>query len=172
MVNFVSLSWNNVPNFDSSCESFLLWITTFCCWFIRHNVSLDDDKHDVRLLLFFCNVAKVVVKVIAVIFVSLSTVLKLHILVNNFNEKYYFLIGRTIPKAMVDISDQEFACGITYTGVSRVRRLEDIVFKPMYSHNRFASVERFKAFKERVSSIVVLVIYYFITKKSILHTFK
>ena len=80
---------------------------------------------------------------------------------------YYFPkfpIGKTLGKCLVDISDQEFACGITYTGCSRVRRMEDIAFKPMYSHNRFVSVERFKAFKERVIIIIILIIIIIINK--------
>ena len=38
--------------------------------------------------------------------------------------------GDTLDKAIINLGIKEFACGITYTGISRVRSLKDLVFYP------------------------------------------
>jgi hypothetical protein len=42
----------------------------------------------------------------------------------------------TLDKVMINLSDKEFANGLTYTAVTRVRRLEDIAFQPFPNYER------------------------------------
>ena len=46
----------------------------------------------------------------------------------------------TLDRVVLNLGSKEFANGLTYTGVTRVRRLEDMVFRPFPSLNRFCSV--------------------------------
>ena len=57
--------------------------------------------------------------------------------------------GATLEKAIVNLGKKEFACGISYTGMSRVRALKDLIFyKLAPNHLRFKFMEN-KPFKEK-----------------------
>ena len=43
----------------------------------------------------------------------------------------------TLDYVILNLGSVEFANGLTYTAVTRVRRLEDMVFKPFPSLSRF-----------------------------------
>ena len=57
--------------------------------------------------------------------------------------------GMTLKSVIVDLSPREFAAGLTYVAPSRVRRIEDLYFDPMYNPARFYSMAKTKVFKER-----------------------
>ena len=46
------------------------------------------------------------------------------------------ILGMTLGKIILNIGNKEFANGLTYTGVTRVRRLIDIAFKPFPNYER------------------------------------
>ena len=54
--------------------------------------------------------------------------------------------GLTVDKAVIDIGETEFAAGLAYVGLSRARRLSDIILNPIYSGERFKSVSRTAAY--------------------------
>jgi ubiquitin C-terminal hydrolase len=49
--------------------------------------------------------------------------------------------GVTMPRIMINLGPREFACGLTYTAVSRVRSLTDLAFYPFPN---FARIDRLK----------------------------
>ena len=49
--------------------------------------------------------------------------------------------GVTMPRIMINLGPREFACGLTYTAVSRVRSLKDLAFYPFPN---FARIDRLK----------------------------
>ena len=75
----------------------------------------------------------------------------------------------TLDKIIINLSDKEFASGLTYTAVTRVRRAADMAFSPypdFYRYQlalklaasnmyvfffRFAKIFQSKAFKERIA---------------------
>ena len=61
-----------------------------------------------------------------------------------------FFTGMTLGKVIVNLSNREFATGLTYTAVSRVKRLTDIAFKPFPNYVRFSSIFTTSSFKERL----------------------
>ena len=54
--------------------------------------------------------------------------------------------GVTMNKAMLNLGDREFACGLTYTGVSRVRSLNDLAFYPFPNFSRIDRLKLHKSF--------------------------
>ena len=42
----------------------------------------------------------------------------------------------TLGKVIINLSQKEFANGLTYTAVTRVRRLSDLAFKPFPDYYR------------------------------------
>lgn len=54
--------------------------------------------------------------------------------------------GLTVDKAVIDIGETEFAAGLAYVGLSRARRLRDIILNPMYAKKRFNAVSRTAAY--------------------------
>ena len=59
----------------------------------------------------------------------------------------YIFSGQTLPRAILNIGPNEFACGLTYTGLSRVKRLQDLAFNPMPFVDRIAGIQKQKAFR-------------------------
>ena len=57
--------------------------------------------------------------------------------------------GHTLEKVIVDLGPKEFATGLAYVACSRVRRLEDLYFDPMYRQKRFTSFRGSNGFKQR-----------------------
>ncbi|XP_074596278.1 ATP-dependent DNA helicase Pif1-like [Brevipalpus obovatus] len=57
--------------------------------------------------------------------------------------------GLTLPKIKVDIGKQETAIGLTYVAMSRVRNLNDIIFVKSYNKDRYDSICKSKAHKDR-----------------------
>ena len=57
--------------------------------------------------------------------------------------------GMTLQSVIVDLGPREFAAGLTYVAPSRVRRMEDLYFDPMYNPPRFYSMAKTKVFAQR-----------------------
>ena len=59
--------------------------------------------------------------------------------------------GLTIPKAFIDIGPREFAAGLTYVALSRLRKLEDLILLMPYSLDRFTEkISKKTIVKERI----------------------
>jgi len=56
--------------------------------------------------------------------------------------------GLTLPKAKVDLGKKEFAAGLSFVAVSRVRALGDILFRP-FSFERLERIKLCKRLQER-----------------------
>jgi len=57
--------------------------------------------------------------------------------------------GMSMDKVIIDIGNREFACGLTYTAISRCRKIEDLAFYPFRNYERFWRVFGQKVFKMR-----------------------
>ena len=55
--------------------------------------------------------------------------------------------GQTIPLMLLDIGHREFASGLTYTALTRVKSLEHLCFAVMPSIQRIKNIFRTKSFK-------------------------
>ena len=62
--------------------------------------------------------------------------------------------GCTKNRIMINIGDREFACGLTYTAVSRVRSLKDLAFYPFPNFDRIARLRTHKNFVQLRKEIV------------------
>ena len=62
--------------------------------------------------------------------------------------------GVTMQRAMLNIGEREFACGLTYTGVSRVRSLTDLAFYPFPNFLRIARLRMHDKFIQLRKEIV------------------
>jgi hypothetical protein len=45
----------------------------------------------------------------------------------------------TLPRAVVDIAKKDFTPGLSYVAVSRVKKLDDLMFEESFDHERFKS---------------------------------
>ena len=43
----------------------------------------------------------------------------------------------SLGKVLINIGDREFATGLTYTALSRCRKIEELAFMPFYNYARF-----------------------------------
>ena len=57
--------------------------------------------------------------------------------------------GQSMDKVLIDIGKKEFACGLTYTAISRCRKIEDLAFLPFFNLPRFQRIKTAKVFKQR-----------------------
>src|SRR5687767_8766357 len=57
--------------------------------------------------------------------------------------------GQTLDKVVIDIGDQEFACGLTFVALSRTRKLSDAIILPK-SFKRFQNIKKNKNLNERL----------------------
>ena len=57
--------------------------------------------------------------------------------------------GLTLQKAIIDLGAREFAAGLSFVAVSRVRTLEDIIFKP-FNFERLQRIKESKRLQERL----------------------
>lgn len=48
--------------------------------------------------------------------------------------------GLTIDKMILDIGKRDFACGLSYVGITRVRSLEDLMFDPFFGYERLSKL--------------------------------
>jgi len=55
---------------------------------------------------------------------------------------FFFFQGQTLSKVLIDLGDVEFAAGLTYTALSRVRRLLDLVFYRMPEFRRIPNIKK------------------------------
>ena len=62
--------------------------------------------------------------------------------------------GCTMNRIMINIGDREFACGLTYTAVSRVRSLKDLAFYPFPNFDRIARLRTHNNFVQLRKEIV------------------
>ena len=56
----------------------------------------------------------------------------------------------TLELIVIDLGDVEFAAGLTYVVLSRVKRLIDLVFSVYYDKKRFDKISRSKAAKLKI----------------------
>ena len=59
----------------------------------------------------------------------------------------------TMDRAIVNAGEREFACGITYTAVSRVRNLQSLAFDPMSNFVRITNIFNSSSFKNMRTEI-------------------
>ena len=57
--------------------------------------------------------------------------------------------GMSLSKVIINIGNREFASGLTYTAISRCRKVEELFFLPYYNFVRFRSIRTSKIFKAR-----------------------
>ena len=58
--------------------------------------------------------------------------------------------GLTLPKAVIDLGKKEFAAGLSFVAISRVRSLNDILFKK-FTFSRLQCIKNCKRLKERIA---------------------
>ena len=58
--------------------------------------------------------------------------------------------GMTLELVILDVGDREFAVGLSYTGLSRVKRLQNIAFLPMPDFVRLSRFAKTPIFKKRL----------------------
>ena len=58
--------------------------------------------------------------------------------------------GMSLDKVIINIGNSEFANGLTYTAISRCRKIENLAFYPFENYRRFAVIFRKSIFKERL----------------------
>ena len=59
--------------------------------------------------------------------------------------------GLTLEYVVIDLGDYEFAAGLTYVGLSRVRRLMDLVFIRYCDKKRFDKIGKSKTYKLKIA---------------------
>lgn len=52
-------------------------------------------------------------------------------------------------QVIINLGKKEFACGLTYTALSRCKTLENMAFDPMPSLDRISGIKKHKLFKQR-----------------------
>ena len=57
----------------------------------------------------------------------------------------------TLEYVVIDLSAYEFAAELTYVGISRVRRLVDLVFISYYDKKRFDRIAKSKTYKLKIA---------------------
>ena len=58
--------------------------------------------------------------------------------------------GRTMDRVIINLGPTEFANGLTYTALSRCRKIEHLSFYPMKDFTRFSQIKRAQIFKDRL----------------------
>ena len=58
--------------------------------------------------------------------------------------------GASMDEAILNIGNKEFAAGLTYTAISRVRKFENVYFYPFKNYRRFKAIFQSKTFKTRI----------------------
>ena len=58
--------------------------------------------------------------------------------------------GQTLDKIILDIGDKEYASGLTYTALSRAKKLENIAFDPLPLHIWIMNIFKSPRFKKRL----------------------
>ena len=58
--------------------------------------------------------------------------------------------GMTMDKVIIDLGEKEFSVGLSYTAMSRVKRIQNLAFDPMPSLKRLTQFSNWKVFKERI----------------------
>lgn len=56
--------------------------------------------------------------------------------------------GLTLPKAIVDLGEREYAAGLSFVAISRVRSLKDLLFRP-FSFERLQRINHSKSLQDR-----------------------
>ena len=59
--------------------------------------------------------------------------------------------GATLHSVIVNLGPREFATGLAYVALSRVRRIENMYFDPMPDYKRIAGIKGGKIFKQRLN---------------------
>ena len=64
--------------------------------------------------------------------------------------------SRTLRRVILDLGISEFACGLTYVALTRVRSLKDIAFWPMSNFKRFTAFTARDKYKQKVRFLTEL----------------
>ena len=57
--------------------------------------------------------------------------------------------GQSLDKVIIKIGDTEFQNGLTYTAISRCKKIEFLSFRPMENYKRFQSISKSDTFEAR-----------------------
>ena len=57
--------------------------------------------------------------------------------------------GQSLDRVIIDLGDREFSNGLTYTAISRCKKIEYLSFDPMKRYTRFSSIYKSKIFEDR-----------------------
>ena len=57
--------------------------------------------------------------------------------------------GMSMDKVIIDIGRKEFACGLTYTAISRPRSIENVAFYPFFNYERVSRIKTQQVFNMR-----------------------
>ena len=68
---------------------------------------------------------------------------------------YHYFTGMTMDRVIANVGEREFASGLTYTAVSRVRTLDSLAFDPMPNYNRFLSIFATDSFKQMRTEVLL-----------------
>ena len=58
--------------------------------------------------------------------------------------------GTSMDRVIINIGKREFSTGLTYTAISRCKKIEYLSFYPMKNYSRFTSIKRAKTFSDRL----------------------
>ena len=58
--------------------------------------------------------------------------------------------GRSLDRVIINLGNKEFSNGLTYTAISRCRKIENLSFYPMKNYRRFNSIKKSEMFKYRL----------------------
>jgi len=61
--------------------------------------------------------------------------------------------GLELDKVKINISNKEMTPGLSFVAISRVRRLQDILFKPQFPFQRRSSLKTMKGIIQRASEM-------------------
>ena len=72
---------------------------------------------------------------------------------SQYNPTQYLLVysrRAELDSVIVDVGPREFAAGLVYVALSRVRRMQNLYFDPFRKRPRFLSIGKTKVFAQRV----------------------
>jgi ATP-dependent DNA helicase PIF1 len=61
--------------------------------------------------------------------------------------------GLELDTVRINIGSKEMSPGLTFVAVSRVRRLQDVFFRPHFPYHRLSSIGRMNGIKQRVAEM-------------------
>ena len=59
--------------------------------------------------------------------------------------------GMSLDKVIINLGPREFATGLSYTAISRCRKIKNLSFSPFPNYTRFRNMFQNQAFKDKVN---------------------